>query len=73
MNEERPIVFTITLSEKYHRNCYISTKDIRGAGCEYIREALEGGHSHMSDLFDDMCAISEELNNKGYAVLFEVD
>lgn len=73
MSEERPIVFTITLSEKYHRNCYISTKDIRGKDCEYIREALEGGRSHMVDLFDDMCAIAEELNNKGYAVLFEVD
>lgn len=73
MNEERPIVFTITLNDKYHRNCYISTKDIRGMNCDYIKEALDGGNSYMSDLFDDMCAITEELNNKGYAVLFEVD
>ena len=71
MHEERPIVFTIT--RRGERDCFISTKDPRGESCEYISEALEGGFSFRLDLFEDMCAIAEELNNKGYAVLFEVD
>ena len=69
--ENRPIVFTIT--RRGDRDCLISTKDPRGKSCEYVDKALEGGFSFRIDLFDDMRAIAEELNNKGYAVLFEVD
>lgn len=71
INEERPIVFTIT--RRGERDCFISTKDSRGEDCEYISKALEGGFSFYTDLFEDMIAIAEELNDKGYAVLFEVD
>lgn len=71
MDSDSPIVFTITRRGK--KDCRIRTKDPRGADCEYIDKALEGGFSFGTDLFDDIVAITEELNNKGYSVLFKVD
>ena len=61
MNEERPIIFTVTPLDSGHYRIY--TEDSRTdlqANCG-------------SDLSTMLASISEELNNKGYAVLFEVD
>ena len=70
--EDRPIVFTITHCEKsgMSGNYYdIKTKDIRGK-----EENLEGLFIVASEaLLEYMSFISIRLNNKGYAVLFEVD
>lgn len=60
--EDRPIVFTI--SDLKNKNYMVTTKDPRG-------EQLNTNKTQA--LFYKMCRISEELNNKGYAVLFEVD
>ena len=62
MNNDRPIVFTITRNDAVHYN--ISTKDSRAdlqanVGCEA--------------LFPMLLGISETFNEQGYAVLFKVD
>ena len=72
MNEERPIIFTILMFERKGQ-CQIKTNDPRGENCHYLQKTRPGGHTHRLYLADDMLAITEELNNKGYAVLFEVD
>ena len=69
MNEERPIVFTITEYMKFgsSRLFYdVKTPDTRGADAN-LEELLP------VQVFTAMRTIAEELNNKGYAVLFEVD
>lgn len=61
MEEERPIIFTVTPLDNGHYKIY--TEDSRAdlqANCG-------------RDLYTMIASISEELNNKGYAVLFEVD
>ena len=67
MNEERPIVFTIQEQGRCDCKMYnFITKDPRGS--------YESVWSVYADeLFKTMVDISEVLNNKGYAVLFEVD
>ena len=62
MNEDRPIVFTI--SNTGNRSYCILTKDPRGEMCNIGRTEV---------LFFRMTKIADTLNNKGYAVLFEVD
>lgn len=72
MNEERPIVFTIQ-SGYMHHNVKISTKDPRAEESKnYLTYVKDEGTAFL-DLFDVMGNISADLNNKGYAVLFEVD
>jgi len=63
MNNDRPIIFTITENDK---TFFICTKDGRAEhrfttvhGAEFIMPALT--------------SLSKEFNNNGYAVLFEVD
>jgi hypothetical protein len=63
--EERPIVFTIRYSEVTD-SYFIRSEDNRAEG-------LVTNMVHRIDLFFAMVKISEILNNKGYAVLFEVD
>lgn len=70
--DDKTIVFKITSSDKYHHSCYISAIDDRGKDCEYITEILDNGHSHYIDLFEDMLAITDEFNKKGFSVKFEV-
>ena len=72
VREERPIVFTILMFERKGQ-CQIKTTDHRGENCHYLQKTRPGGHTHRLYLADDMLAITEELNNKGYSVLFEVD
>ena len=62
MNEERPIVFTI--SDLGNKTYSVTTKDPRG--CELNTEKTQA-------LFYKLRTLSEVLNNKGFAVLFEVD
>jgi NAD+--asparagine ADP-ribosyltransferase len=62
MSEERPIVFTIT--DLGNKNYKIITKDPRGE--DYNKVCTQA-------LFYSIRTTTEELNNKGYAVLFEVD
>lgn len=69
MSENRTIVFTIT--EEY-TGYWIRTKTrlgfaLNSAGTEFFREV------NANLLFDTLAYISEELNNRGYAVVFEVD
>lgn len=65
MNEDRPIIFTV--SQDYYGNKYLMrTKDPRGIGMN--RQNLSS-----NDIFRVMLHITETLNNLGYAVLFEVD
>ena len=67
MNEERPIVFTIIKATSNFGGLFcIKTKDARYAGSDYIDVGV-------SQLFETLEEISEDLNDKGYAVLFEVD
>ena len=72
MNEERPIVFTIQ-SGYMHHNVKIITKDPRAKESKHYSTWVDGEGIAFLDLFDVMVNISAELNNKGYAVLFEVD
>lgn len=66
MNEERPIVFTITQITNNFGGLYrIYTKDSR---YKYNQSDIS-----VLRLFETMTEIAEELNNNGYAVLFEVE
>lgn len=66
MATERPIVFTIQKQGRNDCEMYnIITKDQRGS---YESE----WSIYANELFKTMVDISEALNNKGYAVLFEV-
>ncbi len=69
MNEERPIVFTISEYEKFMlegKYYDITTKDPRGESENLTEIPCESPFLYME-------LISARLNNKGYAVLFEVD
>ena len=60
MNEERPIVFTITpLNDGTFK---IYTKDMR-VDCDVVVRPLYSAMEHIAELY----------NNEGYAVLFEVE
>ena len=60
MNEERPVVFTITpLNDGTFK---IYTKDMR-VDCDVVVNSLYSAMVHIAELY----------NNEGYAVLFEVD
>ena len=62
MDIDRPIVFNITQNDAVHYRIY--TRDSRtDLQANVGREGL----------FTMLVSISENLNNKGYAVLFEVD
>lgn len=69
-DNERPIVFTITEYVKSVAGstyCYdITTKDPRGESENLTEIPTESPFLYME-------LISARLNNKGYAVLFEVD
>ena len=62
--EERPIVFTVTQDTKMTR---IYTKDGR-----VDDETTDLGFENDM-LFEMMVYVSQKWNDKGYAVLFEVD
>lgn len=68
MNEERPIVFTVSrITRNFGGLYHIRTKDGRA-----------GEHNDYMDvgvrqLFDILEEITEDLNDEGYAVIFEVD
>lgn len=67
--EDRPIVFTISKTGGSNAGFIfyqVTTKDPRGEA-ESIVDVYD------VELFRIMVNISEVLNNKGYAVLFEVD
>ena len=67
MNEERPIVFTIMKITNNFGGLYsIKTKDSRIGGCNYTDVGV-------MQLFEIMSMLADEFNDKGYAVLFEVD
>ena len=64
-HEERPITFTISMEEKgYYR---MFTKDARVD--DYNRDV----RCPEYQLFTMMCFASKVYNDKGFAVLFEVD
>ena len=66
MREERPIVFTITkITDNFGRLYRIYTKDSR-----YKYNQLD---ISVLRLFETMIEIADDVNDKGYAVLFEVD
>ena len=65
MNEERPIVFTVSKSDM-NEMYRIYTHDGRGSDENVF-------NLYADELFKTMLDISEVLNDKGYAVLFEVD
>ena len=68
MHEERPIVFTVSrITRNFGGLYHIRTKDSRA-----------GEHNDYMDvgvrqLFDILEEITEDLNDEGYSVLFEVD
>lgn len=68
MNEERPIVYTITAEDDTHFTIY--TNDSRVSGGDAKIE-----HIARTKLFNTLVMISTILNNEGdgYAVTFEVD
>lgn len=65
MREDRPIIFTVSVSERtgLHK---IVTKDPRG-----IDENVDS--LFADEIFKTEKDISEVLNDRGYAVLFEID
>ena len=65
IREDRPIVFTLSVSERTALHS-ITTKDPRGSD-----ENVDS--IYADEVYKTMLDISEVLNNKGYAVLFEVD
>lgn len=65
MNEERPVVYTI--SEINHIDVRIYTKDSR------IKDGDNDITVCNGNLLPMMINISTILNDEGYAVLFEVD
>lgn len=63
MNEDRPIVFTISRETP---NVYkVKTKDQRGHKYNNIITT--------NIWFSWLCSVTRELNKEGYAVLFEVE
>ena len=67
MNEDRPIVFTVSkITDNFGGLYSIKTKDSRANNRNSIDVSVV-------QLFEVMCEFSEEFNDNGYAVLFEVD
>ena len=65
--EERPIVFTVSqVTQNFGGLFQIKTKDRRVDNWHRIDIGV-------TELFTTMEEVSEEFNEKGYAVLFEVD
>lgn len=62
MNDERPIVFTITYSDSGY---WIRTRD--------SRSEEPYNNIYYGELSTIMAEIARKYSNKGYAVLFEVD
>lgn len=67
MREERPIIFTIDETHGTSSGFMydIRTKDPRADG-------EECHNLYADEIYKNMADLSEVLNNKGYAVLFEV-
>ena len=66
--EERPIVFTMTrITRNFGGLYHIRTKDSRA---RKHNDYMDVG---VNQLFDILEEIAEDLNDEGYAVLFEVD
>lgn len=66
MNNDRPIVFTISNFSGEKFDCKITTPDAR---------AIEDSQTlcYSVSVLRFMKVLSEKYNNKGFAVLFEVD
>lgn len=66
MDNYRPIIFTISMFSGVKFDCLITTPDAR---------AIEDSRTqcYNSSVLGVMGVLSEKYNNKGYAVLFEVD
>lgn len=66
MDNDRPIVFTISMFSGVKFDCKITTTDAR---------AIEDCQTQCfsSSVLSVMLVLSEKYNNKGFAVLFEVD
>lgn len=62
---DSPVIFTITKEKDVFYKVY--TRDPRGAEYNLL------SHVDRSATFGRMQKITRELNDKGYAVLFEVD
>ena len=65
MNEDRPIVYTLT--QINNERILVSTRDGR------VNEDSKAVEVGTNNLMPFITLISERFNNKGYAVLFEVD
>ena len=63
MNEERPIVFTIT--PNVDGRCEVHTVDKRAIEPRYF--------CNSNEVIECMAVLTERYNNKGYAVMFEVN
>ncbi len=66
MNNDRPIVFTISKFSGEKFDCLITNPDAR---------AIEDSQTQCfsSSVLGVMSVLSEKWNNKGFAVLFEVE
>ena len=66
MNNDRPIVFTISKFSGVKFDCLITTPDAR---------AIEDSQTQCfsSSVLGVMGVLSEKYNKKGFAVVFEVD
>lgn len=67
MNNDRPIIFTISYSTST-KSYTIATTDERVVCIDKVTNNLLS-----AEIMETMCNITGILNNKGYAVLFEVD
>ena len=67
MNNDRPIIFTISYSTST-KSYTIATTDERVVCINKVTNNLLS-----AEIMETMCNITGILNNKGYAVLFEVD
>ena len=66
MNEERPIVFTISYNTST-KHYTIATTDERVVCIDKVTDNLLS-----AEIIETMCNITGILNNKGYAAVFEV-
>lgn len=67
MNNDRPIIFTIRYNTST-KSYTIATTDERVVCIDKVTDNLLS-----AEIMETMCNITGILNNKGYAVLFEVD
>lgn len=72
MDNDRPIIFTVRENYKYHK-VQISTEDSRALFSKIYSTYVQDDGEEFSDLFNIIHYISEELNDRGYAVLFKVE